>query len=96
MVIKPQWDKVLLESAEQAVSKGGIILPATAKGPTTKMYRVLALGEGPLMTDGKILPHRVAVGNMVLVQDGSRIKLETPDGDRYIAREQDCLGIIEE
>lgn len=95
MKIKPQWENVLLEAVDANATKGKIIIPSTVKGPSTSMYRVLEVGEGPMLADGTATKHRINVGDLVLVQKGSRIQIETPDGDRYLCRERDCLGTVE-
>lgn len=96
MKIIPRWDKVLMELVEAGVSPGGIIIPSTVKGKTTAMYRVLSLGEGPLRGDGTFMEHRIKVGDLVLVQQGSRIEIEGPGGmKQFLCREVDCIAVVE-
>lgn len=93
MKIKPMYDRILIEiekSIEQKTSSG-IIIPDAAKdkGQTGK---VVAVGEGRLMTDGTIVPLRVKVGNTVFF--GKYAGTEAGK-DLLIIREDEVLGIVE-
>jgi chaperonin GroES len=92
--IKPLSDRVLVKPLdEKEVSKGGIIIPDSAKEKPQEA-EVVALGTGKRDEDGKILAFTVKVGDKVLISKygGTEVKVE---GDSYlIMREDDILGII--
>jgi len=96
MKFRPLYDRLLVERVEsEERTKGGIILPDTAK-EKPQQGKVIAVGEGRRLEDGKIQPLQVKVGDMILFgkYSGSEIKIE---GIEYlIMREDDVLGIIEQ
>jgi len=76
---------------KEEVSKGGIILPDTAKEKPQE-GQIMAVGPGRLTEDGKRIAMEVKVGEKVLYAKyaGTEIKL---DGEEYlIVRESDILG----
>ena len=78
---------------EKEISKGGIIIPDSAKEKPQEA-QVVALGTGKRDDDGKLIEFTVKVGDKVLVSKygGTEVKVE---GDSYtIMREDDILGII--
>ena len=95
-MFKPLNDHVLVQRLEQeTMSKGGIIIPDTAKEKPTKA-RIIAIGSGKLDKDGKRLSMGVKVGDVVLFgkYSGSEVKLNAQD--YMILREDDILAVIEE
>ncbi len=95
MKIRPLQDRILvkrLESEEKTV--GGIIIPDNAKEKPME-GKVVAVGNGKTLTDGKISKPDVKVGDKILFSkySGSEVKI---DGEEHlILREDDILGIIE-
>ena len=93
--IKPLGQNVLLRRLEaEEKTKGGIILPDTAK-EKPKEGEVLALGEGELDKNGKRKDFQVKKGDRVIFSSyaGTEIKL---DGEDYlILSEDDILGVVE-
>jgi chaperonin GroES len=76
------------------VSKGGIIIPDTAKEKPMEAT-VVAVGNGKLMDNGETRPVAVSVGDTVLFSKyaGTEVKIE---GDEHlILREDDIIGIVE-
>jgi chaperonin GroES len=96
MKIKPLGDRVLVKRIkEEDKTKGGIIIPDTAKEKPQE-GKVVAVGRGKVAEDGKLVPPEVRVGDKILFgkYSGSEIKL---DGEEHIVlREDDILGIITE
>ncbi|MDL1973009.1 MAG: co-chaperone GroES [Deltaproteobacteria bacterium] len=96
MKIKPLADRVLVKRIEEeAKTKGGIIIPDTAKEKPIK-GEVIAVGEGKILENGKKVPLSVKAGDKVIFSKyaGTEIKIE--DVEHLIMREDDILGIIEE
>ena len=95
MKIRPLQDRVIVKRiAEEEKSKGGIIIPDTAKEKPQE-GKIVAAGKGKMGEDGKITPLDVKVNDLVLFgkYSGSEINI---DGDEHlIMREEDILGIIE-
>jgi chaperonin GroES len=95
MKIRPLNDRVLVQRVEEETkTKGGIIIPDTAKEKPAE-GKVIAAGNGRLGEDGKRIPLEVKKGDRVLFSKygGTEVKV---DGEEYlILREDDILGIIE-
>ena len=95
MKIRPLGDRVLIKRvAEEEKTKGGIIIPDTAK-EKPQQGKVIAAGKGKVGDNGKVTPLDVKVGDTVLFgkYSGSEIKI---DGEEHlIMREEDILGVVE-
>lgn len=95
MNIRPLQDRVIVRRLEEEEkTKGGIIIPDTAKEKPMQ-GEVVAAGKGKVQDDGKASPLDVKVGDKVLFSKyaGTEVKIE---GEEYlIMREDDILGIIE-
>lgn len=93
--IKPLYDRILVKRIEQeAKSKGGIIIPDTAKEKPME-GEVIAVGKGTRDEHGNIRPLEVAVGDKVLFAKwgGTEVKF---DGEEYIImKESDVLAIVQ-
>ena len=96
MKIKPLQDRILVQRVEEEqTTKGGIIIPDTAKEKPIE-GKIVAVGSGRVGDDGKKIPLEVKKGDRVLFgkYGGTEVKIE---GVEYlIMREEDVLGIIEE
>ena len=95
MKIRPLQDRVIVKRLEEEEkTKGGIIIPDTAKEKPQE-GKVIAVGKGKMNEDGKLIPLDVKVGDRILFgkYSGSEIKI---DGEEHlIMREDDILGVIE-
>jgi len=93
--IRPLHDRIIVERLEEEQkTKGGIIIPDSAKEKPQE-GKVLAVGNGKCLEDGKILPLDVKVGDKVLFSkySGTEIKI---DGNEYlIMKEDDVQAIVE-
>lgn len=90
--LKPLADRVVVKPIErERVSKGGIVLPDTAKEKPQE-GEVIAVGEGRMSDDGKRLPMDVKVGDIVIYAKygGTEIKME--EEEYMILRESDILA----
>jgi len=95
MKIRPLQDRVIVKRVEEEEkTKGGIIIPDTAKEKPME-GKIIAVGKGKVLEDGKIHPLDVKAGDRVLFAKygGTEIKI---DGEEHlIMREDDILGVIE-
>ncbi|MFY9150237.1 MAG: co-chaperone GroES [Smithellaceae bacterium] len=95
MKIRPLQDRIIVKRLEEEEkTKGGIIIPDTAKEKPIE-GKIIAVGKGKKTEDGKIIPLDVKVGDKVLFSKygGTDIKI---DGEEYlIMREDDILGVVE-
>ena len=95
MAIRPLHDRILVNRVkEEETTKGGIIIPDTAKEKPIEA-RVVAVGTGRLLDSGEVRPLAVKKGDLVLFgkYGGTEVKI---DGEEHlILREDDILGIIE-
>ncbi len=94
MQLKPLADRVVLKSIEtEEVTKGGIVLPGTAK-EKPQMAEVIAVGPGGVI-EGKEITMYVKPGEHVIYSKyaGTEVKL---DGTEYIVvRQNDILAVVE-
>ena len=95
MAIRPLHDRILVKRVkEEETTKGGIIIPDTAKEKPIEA-KVVAVGNGRLLDSGEVRPLAVKKGDLVLFgkYGGTEVKI---DGEEHlILREDDILGIIE-
>ena len=95
MKFRPLYDRILVERVEsEEKTKGGIILPDSAK-EKPQQGKIIAVGHGKRLEDGKLIPLEVKAGDMILFgkYSGSEIKIE---GNEYlIMKEDDVLGLVE-
>ncbi len=95
MKIRPLQDRVIVKRLEEEEkTKGGIIIPDTAKEKPQE-GKVIAVGKGKITEEGKVIPLDVKVGDKVLFgkYSGSEVKIEGEE--HLIMREEDILGVIE-
>ncbi len=95
MKIRPLGDRILVKRIkEEEKTKGGIIIPDTAKEKPQE-GKVVAVGKGKHDENGKLIPMEVKAGDKILFgkYSGSEIKLEGEE--HLILREDDILGILE-
>ncbi len=95
MTIKPLHDKVLIKRmGEEEKTKGGIIIPDTAKEKPQE-GRIVAVGKGKLNDEGKVIPLDVKVNDRVLFGKYSGSEINIDGEEHLIMREEDILGVIE-
>ena len=95
MSIRPLQDRILIKRVrEEEKTKGGIIIPDTAKEKPIE-GKVIAVGKGAIQKDGSVRKLEVKVGDTVLFAkySGSDVKIEGED--HLIIREEDVLAVIE-
>jgi len=95
MKIRPLHDRVLVKRLEgEEITKGGIIIPDTAKEKPIQ-GRIVAVGSGKLLENGTVRALAVKEGDRILFSKygGTDVKI---DGDEYlILREEDLYGVVE-
>ena len=95
MKIRPLHDRVIVQRLEEEEkTKGGIIIPDTAKEKPQE-GKVIAVGPGKILENGTKTTLEVKVGDKILFgkYSGSEIKIE---GEEFLMmREEDILGVIE-
>ncbi|WP_291319437.1 co-chaperone GroES [Desulfonatronospira sp.] len=95
MNLKPLHDRVLVKRLEEEeVTKGGIIIPDTAKEKPIK-GEVVAAGPGKTGDDGKNIPMTVKSGDKVLFNKYAGTEVKIDDVEHLVMREDDILAIIE-
>ena len=95
MKIRPLQDRILVKRLEEEqTTKGGIIIPDTAKEKPSEGL-VMAVGKGKVLENGKQVPLDIKKNDRILFGKyaGTEIKLE---GEEYlIMSEDDVLGVIQ-
>jgi len=90
--IQPLADRVVLKPlAKEEVSKGGIILPDTAKEKPQE-GEVIAVGPGRRGEDGKLIPMDVQTGDKVLFAKYAGTEVKMDDEEYLVLRESDILA----
>jgi len=95
MNIRPLQDRVILKRLkEEEKTKGGIIIPDTAKEKPIE-GEVVAVGNGKLLDDGTVKKLDVKVGDRVLFGKYSGTEVKLDGEERLIVREEDILAVLE-
>ncbi len=94
MKLKPLGDRVVVKpSGEKERTKGGIVLPDTAKEKPQE-GEIVAVGSGKKTDDGKVIPLSLKVGDKVLYGKYSGTEITIDDEEYLIVREDDVMAII--
>ena len=94
MKFKPLHDRILVKRlADEEKSKGGIIIPDTAKEKPSE-GEIVAVGPGTLNKVGKRNPIDVKVGDKVLFSKFSGDEVKIDGQDLIIIKEEDVIGIL--
>ena len=95
MAIRPLDDRVVVEPLEaEEKTAGGIVLPDTAKEKPQK-GKVVAVGEGKLLEDGKRAPVSVKKGDLVIYAKFSGAEVRVGGKDLVIMKESEILAKAE-
>lgn len=93
--LKPLGNRVLVQRLEaEETMKGGIILPDSAK-KKQETAKVVAIGSGKKLEDGKTLPIPVKVGDVILMDKYSGQEVTLDDEEYMILKADDIIAIIE-
>jgi len=95
MAIRPLHDRVMVRRLkQQETTKGGIIIPDTAKEKPFEA-EVVAVGTGRILKDGKVRPLEVKAGDQVLFSKYAGTEVKIDGEDLLIFREDEVLAVIE-
>lgn len=95
MKFRPLHDRVVIRRAEgELKSKGGIIIPDTAKEKPME-GEVVAVGPGSRDESGKLVPLDVKAGDLILFGKWSGTEVKLDGEDHLIMKEADIMGIVE-
>ena len=95
MKIRPLHDRILVKRLEEErTTKGGIIIPDTATEKPVQ-GKVIAVGNGKILEDGKVRPLDIKVGDKILFgkYGGQEVKVEGEE--LLVMREEDVMAVIE-
>ena len=95
MAFRPLGDRVLVKRVEEeSKTKGGIIIPDTAKEKPME-GKVVSVGPGVRGEDGKLIPLDVKKGDKILFGKWSGTEVKMDGDELLIMKESDIMGIIE-
>jgi chaperonin GroES len=96
MNIRPLQDRLLVKRVEnENVTKGGIIIPDTAKEKPIEAT-VVSVGNGKTLENGDTRPLQVKAGDRVLFSKYAGTEVKIAGEEHLILREDDVIGIIED
>ena len=96
MNIRPLHDKIIVKRIDAPqMTKGGIVIPDTAKEKPQE-GRVIAVGTGRVLEDGKVTPLEVKKGNRILFSKYGGTEIKINGEEHVILDEGDVLAIVEE
>ena len=95
MKFEPLHDRILVKRIEEKEAvKGGIIIPDSAKEKPQE-GEVVAVGNGKMTEDGKIIPLDVKAGDRILLGKYSGTEIKIDDEEYLILKEEEVLGVVE-
>ena len=96
MEIRPLHDRILIKRLEEEEeSKGGIIIPDTAK-EKPQQGKVIAVGKGKVLKNGDVIPPDVKKGDKVLFAKYAGNEVKINGGEHLLMRENDILAVVQE
>lgn len=94
--LEPLGDRVVIEREEsEEKTKGGILLPDTAKDKPAR-GRVVAVGNGKLLDDGRRSEMQVKVGDRVIFSSYAGETFKVDDRELLLMREEDVLAVVDD
>ena len=95
MNIKPLYDRVVIEPQEaEEKTSSGIYIPDTAQKDRPQTGKVVAVGEGKLLTSGEMKALTVKVGDTVLFTKYGPTEVTIEGKDYLVAKEEEILAIV--
>lgn len=95
--IVPLGDRVLVRPGlanEAQKTKSGIIIPETVNKERPEQGEVIAVGEGRMTDEGKLIPMKVKIGDRVLFSKYGPDEVKIEDVEYYVLREEAILAIV--
>ena len=93
--LTPLHDRIVVRRIEEAeTSRGGIIIPDTAKDKPQE-GEVVSVGKGKVNEDGKVFPLAVKEGDRILFGKYAGTEIKIDGEELLIMREEEVLGILE-
>jgi len=94
MKVRPLHDRVIVKRVEEeSKTKGGIIIPDTAKEKPVE-GEIVAVGKGKILENGKVQPLEVKAGDRVLFGKYAGTDIKIDGEERLIMREDDIIAIV--
>ena len=95
MKLQPLADRIVVEPlSSEEVTKGGIVLPDTAKEKPQE-GKVIAVGKGKVLESGSVQALEVKIGDVVLYAKYTGNEIKNKDGDTLlIMKEEEVLAIV--
>lgn len=94
--IRPLGDKVLVKRLEaETKTKSGIYLPETA-AEKPQQAKVVAVGQGRLLDDGKRASFQVKAGDTVIISKWGGTELKVNGEELLVLSEDEILGVVEQ
>jgi chaperonin GroES len=95
MALKPLGDRVVVKALEaQEKTKGGLVLPDTAKEKPQE-GKIVAVGTGRLLDDGSVKKLELKAGDRILYGKYSGTEITLEGEDYLILREDDVLAVVQ-
>jgi len=95
MRVRPLHDRIIVKRVEEETkSKGGIIIPDTAKEKPIE-GKVVAVGAGKVRKDGTKLPMELKVGDKILFATYAGTEVKVDGEEHLIMKEEDVLAVLE-
>ena len=95
MKIRPLHDRVIVKRLEEErLSPGGIVIPDTAAEKPVQ-GKIVAVGKGKILEDGKVRPVDVKVGDKILFGKYSGTEVKVDGEELVVMREEDVMAVIE-
>jgi chaperonin GroES len=95
MKIRPLHDRVIVKRLDEVrTSPGGIVIPDTAAEKPIQ-GKIVAVGKGKILEDGKVRPLDIKVGDKILFGKYSGTEVKVDGEDLLVMREEDVMAVIE-
>ena len=95
MNIKPLYDRVVIKRLEEEkLSAGGIVIPDTAAEKPIR-GKIIAVGKGKILEDGKVRPLDLKVGDKILFGKYGGTEVKVDGEELLVMREEDVMAVIE-
>ena len=95
MKLRPLHDRIIVKRLEEErKTAGGIVIPDTAAEKPIR-GKIIAVGKGKILEDGKVRPLDVKVGDKILFGKYGGTEVKVDGEDLLVMREEDVMAVIE-